>query len=145
MLVDLPLAGSGRAMEMPGDSNGEVGRRSERPTAKGFSRRPHCAGLGPIVDISEGGLSFYPVSSGRPPCGYIDIFFGNDLFCIRRIPCRKIVFPPPECDRASDRYVGRVEFGDLAPKQRAQLRHLLRLMAEEQGKNGWPAPTALQS
>ncbi len=94
---------------------------------KGFSRPPRCPGLGPIAALSEGGLSFYPITAEPPECGSIDIFFGNDLFCIRRIPCRKIVFPD------GDRTTARIEFGELDPTQRAQIRHLLRLMAGEQG------------
>ena len=68
-----------------------------------------------------------------PDCHHIDIYFGNDLFCIRKVPCRKIVFhrDPLACHGGGggeEGLIGHVEFGTLAPKQRAQLRYLLRLM-----------------
>ncbi len=124
-------------MQAPGRSVAEERREPQRVPVtrpKGFSRCPRCAGLGPIVAISEGGLSFFFEGASLPDRKHVDIFFGNDLFCIRDVPCRKISVSRKNVaiSAGDDRSVliGHIEFGTLSPKQRAQLTHLINLLQE---------------
>ncbi|MEW6429160.1 MAG: hypothetical protein AB1568_14115 [Thermodesulfobacteriota bacterium] len=97
---------------------------------KMFSQCPHCPGLGPIIDISLGGLSFFFEGKTLPAAeGTIDIYFGNDLFCIRDIPCEKIYIEDraSETEKRGDVACGRILFGSLNSKQLAQLSYLIQL------------------
>jgi len=92
-----------------------------------FSQCPHCPGLGPILDISLGGLSFYFEGEELPARNAIDIFFGNDLFCIRNIPCAKVRLSEQPHRVSHGVKLGRLQFGNLDHKQRSQLGHLINL------------------
>lgn len=102
-----------------------------------FTLCPHCPGLGPIVDISLGGLSFFFEGESLPDKNKIDILFGNDLLCIKNIPCQRILWDlePEAKGKKKNRPVkrGSIEFGSLSPKQKTQINYLIEMSKSHPG------------
>ena len=92
--------------------------------------------VGEIVDISMGGLSFIcPDMSEESSASFeIGILCGEDEYCTDKIICRKLMchgtagdYPFSSSQEKRKRYS--VEFGDLTPKQRLQLEHIIQSYA----------------
>jgi hypothetical protein len=92
--------------------------------------------VGEIIDISMGGLSFacpdIPEESSEP--FEVGILCGEDEYCTDKISCRKLMchgtagdYPFNSSHGKRKRYS--VEFGDLTPKQRLQLEHIIQSYA----------------
>ena len=93
---------------------------------------PHCPGLGPLIDISMGGLSFcYEKEDDSLNFPYIDIYFGNDIFVLENIPFRKVITNKhPKISKSTNtkavKHV-RIQFDTLSLKHQRQLNYLIQL------------------
>lgn len=108
-------------------------------TDASLKKCPHCPGLGPLIDIGWGGVSFHYEDNGNDlSLSNIDIFFGNDIFVLENIPCRKIITSPPAQKGQSTfsksvKRIG-VQFDTLNPNLQKQLTYLLQLNSLIPGK-----------
>ena len=99
-----------------------------------FTVSPHCPALGPIIDISFGGLAFCYEGKALSGIKSVDIYFGNDLFCIKNIPCIGLVvkdlpYSAGQCHGASKR--ASIQFGSLTPAQKKQLSYLIQMSSSK--------------
>ena len=86
--------------------------------------------LGQIVDISQGGLAFEYMARGEVTNGIaeIDILFAERFFYLRSLPCKvisdsEITLQNPFSSIRMRRLS--VEFTELTPKQRSELKHFI--------------------
>ena len=92
--------------------------------------RPLNSGVGRLIDIGMGGLTFDYVYTQPTSvkATELDVFMTNSLFRLREIPCQSVWdlttydIPTTPLHR---RRCG-VEFGDLTPNQRLQIEHFIK-------------------
>lgn len=106
-----------------------------------FTQAACCGGLGKVLDISLQGLSVLTDNEahGNPGPREVDLFFANDLLCIRKVPCQLVSFRRVHLPGAAPEqrlFRGSFQFLSLSAGQSAQLRFAIRLNAGT--VPGWP-------
>jgi len=86
--------------------------------------------VGEIIDISMGGLSFTcPEMPDESTSSFdVDILFGEDEYYTGKIQCNKLMHHSASSDLFGSQEKGKrfsIEFGDLTPKQRLHLEHII--------------------
>jgi hypothetical protein len=87
------------------------------------------AGMGRLIDISMGGLTFEYVTNQAPPieATSVDIVLTDNAFTLDNIPCRKIwsltLYQTRQTSLHAIQYG--VKFGELTPQQENLLKYLI--------------------
>ncbi|MBW2174759.1 MAG: PilZ domain-containing protein [Deltaproteobacteria bacterium] len=89
---------------------------------------PHFNQVGPLTDISKGGLAFCYTARKKQPNGLsLDIFLTDGDFCLSYVPFKEVSDSEVPNNTAGYAPIRRcrVQFGDLTENQLSRLEHII--------------------